>query len=282
VLLLPTKAVARACSAPVPSKAMDVVVSGGCDGWAAHRGGVAVGKAAVLVRPDARCFVVFDACHPDAYRPLLQTIAPQLRRDLYTEIGEADVQVLQRLVGLGFVVNRREHTYAIATDPMVTGLTNRAVPAGFEILTADRVSENRLRELDEELKQDVPGADGWQWDRQGFRNETYDAPDFDPTTYLVAIEQATGRYAGLVRVWNRPSGPRLGLIGVGRGYRRRGLARLLLAQVFAILHQRGKTEVVAEVDVTNTSSNRLLTGLGAHRTGGTIELIRPWPAAGPA
>jgi hypothetical protein len=49
-------------------------------------------------------------------------------------------------------------------------------------------------------------------------------------------------------------------------------ARLLLAQVFAILQQRGKTEVVAEVDVTNTSSNRLLTGLGAHRTGGTIEL----------
>jgi ribosomal protein S18 acetylase RimI-like enzyme len=269
-------------SAHVPSKAMDVVVSGGCDGWAAHRGGVAVGNAAVLVRPDARCFVVFGACDLDAYRPLVQAIARQLRRDLYTEIGEADAQVLQRLVGLGFVVNRREHIYTIATDPMVTGLTNLAVPAGFEILTADRVSEDRLRELDEELKQDVPGADGWQWDRQGFRKETYEAPDFDPATYLVAIEQATGRYAGLVRVWNRPSGPRLGLIGVGRGYRRRGLARLLLAQVFAILHQRGKTQVVAEVDVTNTSSNRLLISLGAHRTGGTIELIRPWPAAGPA
>jgi ribosomal protein S18 acetylase RimI-like enzyme len=282
VLPLRTKVVARACSAPVPSKAMDVVVTGGRDGWAAHRGEVAVGNAAVLVRPDARCFVVFGACHLDAYQPLLQAIARQLRRDLYTEIGEADVQVRDRLVDLGFVVNRREHTYAIATDPMVTGLTDLAVPAGFELLTADRVSEDRLRELDEELKQDVPGADGWQWDRQGFRNETYEAPDFDPATYLVAIEQATGRYAGLVRVWMRPSGPRLGLIGVGRGYRRRGLARLLLAQVFAILQQRGKTEVVAEVDVTNTSSNRLLTGLGAHRTGGTIELIRPWPAAGPA
>ena len=46
-----------------------------------------------------------------------------------------------------------------------------------------------------------------RWDRQGFRNQTYDAPDFDPATYLVAVEQATGCYAGLVRVWNRPSGP---------------------------------------------------------------------------
>jgi ribosomal protein S18 acetylase RimI-like enzyme len=105
---------------------------------------------------------------------------------------------------------------------------------------------------------------------------TYDAPDFDPATYLVAIEQATSRYAGLVRVWNRPGHPRLGLIGVGRPYRCRGLASLLLAQVFATLHQRGTAEVVAEVDVTNIGSNRLLTGLGAHRTGGLIELVRPW------
>jgi hypothetical protein len=68
-----------------------------------------------------------------------------------------------------------------------------------------------------------------RWDRQGFRNQTYDAPDFDPATYLVAIEQATGCYAGLVRVWNRPSGPRLGLLAVGGGDRRRGLAIWLLA-----------------------------------------------------
>jgi RimJ/RimL family protein N-acetyltransferase len=261
---------------------MDVVVTRTPESWAAHHGESVVGKAAASVRPDGRSFVVFAACHPDAYRPLVQAIARQLRRDLYTETGEADSEALQRLVGSGFVVNRREHTYAVPTDPTVTGLTNLPVPAGFEILTADRVSEDRLRELDDELKQDVPGADGWKWDRQGFRNETYDAPDFDPATYLVAIEQATGRYAGLVRVWNRPSGPRLGLIAVGRGYRRRGLARVLLAQVFAILQQRGETEVVAEVDVTNTSSNRLLISLGTRRTGGTIELIRPWPAAGPA
>jgi ribosomal protein S18 acetylase RimI-like enzyme len=139
------------------------------------------------------------------------------------------------------------------------------------------VCEDRLRELDDQLKQDVPGADGWRWDRQGFRAETYDAPDFDPATYLVAVEQATGRYAGLARVWNRPSGPRLGLVGVARPYRRRGLARSLLAQAFAVLHRRGEPEVVAEVDVTNTASNSLLTSLGARRTGGSLELIRPCP-----
>jgi RimJ/RimL family protein N-acetyltransferase len=185
-----------------------------------------------------------------------------------------------RLTALGFVVNRREHAYTIPTDPRITGLSGAALPAGFELRTADRVDEDRLRELDDELRQDVPGADGWRWDRQGFRRETWDAPDFDPATYLVAIERATGRYAGLVRVWQRPSGPRLGLIGVGRPYRRRRLARGLLARAFGVLHERGRTEVVAEVDVTNTASNRLLTGLGARPTGGFVELVLPWPAGG--
>jgi ribosomal protein S18 acetylase RimI-like enzyme len=261
---------------------MEVVVAKTPEGWMALHGEVAVGKAAAFVRPDARCFVSFDACRADAYQPLAQAMAQRLRRDLYTEIGEVDIQVRDRLGRLGFVVNRREHIYTVSTDPTVTALTNVAVPAGFEILTADQVNEDRLRKLDDELKQDVPGADGWKWDRQGFRNETHDAPDFDPATYLVAIEQPGGRYAGLVRVWNRPSGPRLGLIAVGRPYRRRGLARVLMAQVFGVLHQRGETDVVAEVDAANTGANRLLIGLGARRTGGSIELICQWPAAGSA
>jgi ribosomal protein S18 acetylase RimI-like enzyme len=262
--------------------AMEVVVAKTPQGWMALHSEVAIGKAAAMVRPDARCFVSFDACRADAYQPLVQAMGQDLRRDLYTEIGEADIQLGDRLVGLGFVVNRREHLYVVPTDPTVTALTNVAVPAGFEIRTADQVDEDRLRGFDEELKQDVPGADDWTWDRQGFRNETYGAPDFDPATYLVAIERPGGRYAGLVRVWNRPSGPRLGLIAVGRPYRRRGLARSLLARVFGVLHQRGETEVVAEVDTTNTGANRLLISLGARRAGGSIELIRPWSAASSA
>jgi hypothetical protein len=35
--------------------------------------------------------------------------------------------------------------------------------------------------------------------------------------------------------------------------------------------------VTCEVDTTNAGSNRLLTGIGARRTGGFVELMRPWP-----
>jgi ribosomal protein S18 acetylase RimI-like enzyme len=257
---------------------MEVVVARTPDGWTARRGRLAVGGAAALVRPDGRCFVSFRSCRVEAYGPLLHAIARHVGRDLHTEIDESDAALRDRLVGLGLVVDRRERAYVIPTDPTVTGLTGAATPAGFEVLTADRVDEERLRELDEELRQDVPGADGWKWDRQGFRQETWDAPDFDPANYLVAIERATGRYAGLVRVWNRQSGPRLGLIGVGRPYRRRGLARSLLAQAFGVLHERGRTEVVAEVDVGNGASSSLLTGLGARPTGGFVELVLTQPA----
>jgi ribosomal protein S18 acetylase RimI-like enzyme len=77
-----------------------------------------------------------------------------------------------------------------------------------------------------------------------------------------------------VRVWNNPGTLRLGLIAVLPSYRRRGLARSLLARAFGVLDHRGQAEVSAEVDDANIASTTLLTGLGARRTGGSLELIR--------
>jgi ribosomal protein S18 acetylase RimI-like enzyme len=88
------------------------------------------------------------------------------------------------------------------------------------------------------------------------------------------VEDRSGEYVGLARVWINPNLPRLGLIAVLAPYRRRNLARALLASVLAVLHRRGATEVSAEVDDGNVASRTLLEGLGARRTGGTIALIR--------
>ena len=68
--------------------------------------------------------------------------------------------------------------------------------------------------------------------------------------------------------------PRLGFIGVHRRYRRRGIARALLAEVFSRLVARGVSEVSTEIDETNTASRALLEGLGARRTGTSVELVR--------
>lgn len=222
-----------------------------------------------MIRPDGRCFVSFDA-NPVEVREQLEELA----RDLYATVDEADAEARRLHEQLGFVVNRRESNYLIPTDPQITGLRGVEAPRGFVLVGADRVDANRLRVLDDALRQDVPGTDGWRWGEADFREETFESPQFDPATYLVAVEETSGELAGLVRVWNNPGTPRLGLIAVLPSYRRRCLARTLLGRAFGVLHDRGQAEVSAEVDDANVASTTLLTALGARRTGGSLELIR--------
>jgi ribosomal protein S18 acetylase RimI-like enzyme len=146
------------------------------------------------------------------------------------------------------------------------------VPAGVTIVPADEKESDRLARLDERLRQDVPGSDGWVNDPEEFREYTFDE-HFDPRLHLVA--GVGGEYAGLVRVWRGNRVPRLGLIAVLRWHRRRGLARALLHAAFTPLAERGIELVSAEADVTNTPSQALLASLGARRTGGSVELRRP-------
>lgn len=188
-------------------------------------------------------------------------------------VDEADTDARELWKNVGFEVGRREGVYVIPTDPTTTGLRGVEPPRGFMFVSADRVDVDRLRLLDDALRQDVPGTDGWRWEPDAFRKKTFCA-EFDPATYLVAVAQATDEYVGLARVWNNPSGPRLGLIAVLAPYRRRGVARALLAPPLAVLHHRGKQDVVTEVDDTNIASISLICGLGARRVGGAIELVR--------
>jgi ribosomal protein S18 acetylase RimI-like enzyme len=151
------------------------------------------------------------------------------------------------------------------------------LPAGLGVLSAAAADITRLRLLDDALRQDVPGSAGWRWRTEEFRAETF-GPFFDPATYLVAVDRASGEYAGLVRIWRSRAGPRLGLIAMLAQYRRHGAARALLGQAFAVLAARGAASVIGEVDDTNVASVSLLTGLGARRYGGNVELIRRRPS----
>ncbi|MGI8692263.1 MAG: GNAT family N-acetyltransferase [Geodermatophilaceae bacterium] len=245
--------------------------------WSLVRGAEAVASAHATCRPDGRWFVSIDGWDEAADAPLLAAMVGDLRHDLHTNVDGADEVELRRWHRLGFEPSRRESLLAVPVDPGVSGLTQSVLPDGIVLVSADAVDETTLRELDDTLRADVPGSAGWVNDPMEFREYTFDERQFDPATYLVAVDDACERFAGLVRVWTTPRLSRLGLIGVTAPYRRRGLARALLAGAFAPLHERGVRTVAAQVDVTNTASVALLNDIGAEQVGETIELVRPRP-----
>jgi GNAT superfamily N-acetyltransferase len=240
--------------------------------WHALEDDVVVGRGHALHRADGRAFISIDTWADDVFVAIAGAMTEDLPSPVYTVVAEDDREHLGRWSMLGFRDNRREDEYAIPTAPEVTGLASAVLPTGIQLLGADRVDEDRLRALDQTLRQDVPGYVGWINRPAQFHQMTFENRWFDPTTYLVAVHE--GEYVGLVRILGLRRQPRLGLIGVLPAFRRRGLARALLAAALRPLHERGIATVSAEADESDPASRALFREIGAVRTGGAIELVR--------
>jgi RimJ/RimL family protein N-acetyltransferase len=242
--------------------------------WETHEGEDLVGAVRVLIRPDQRTLVSFGECRDDAYAPLLARVDAEMGCELYTSADESDHATRERLGTLGFVVDRLEHAYRIPLDPRRLRLLDLGPPPGVTLISAAAADLDRLRLLDDALRQGTPGSEGWRWSAEEFRDETF-SDGFDPATYLVAVEQDTGEYAGLVRLWMKEAGPRFGFVGVAPRFRRTRVTYALLSTVLAEVHRRGHREVVGEIDATNRASNGIAARAGAERVGGSLVLVRP-------
>jgi GNAT superfamily N-acetyltransferase len=182
--------------------------------------------------PETRTFL-----RPDGRRFVVGSLDGELpSEELFATTDESDVERLRELEDLGFSRERRELHLMLPAKA-----ARLPAPPGVDAVHADAVDEETLRLLDDELRQDVPGTDGWRWAADDFREETYRSPHFDPAVYLVAT--AEGEHVGICRVWIRPEYPRLGFIGVRSSLRQRGIARWLIGETFAVLHARGEREV---------------------------------------
>jgi len=239
--------------------------------WHALDDDVVVGRGHALHRADGRAFISIDTWADDVFVALAEAITKDLPAPVYTVVAEDDREHLGRWSMLGFRDNRREDEYAIPTAPELTGLADVGVPPGFSLISAVQADEDRLRLLDQELRRDVPGYANWVNRPAEFHALTFANRFFDPATCLVAIHG--NEYAGLVRIHGLPRQPRLGLVGVRPAYRRRGLARVLLAAALRPLHERGVSTVSAEADEGDPAARTLLRSIGAMRTGGAIELV---------
>jgi ribosomal protein S18 acetylase RimI-like enzyme len=233
--------------------------------WIASRDGEVIGELHPWLAPDRKLRLFFDETDPSAYEALIGKVdGPCL-----TTVDEADRAAVETLTALGFIPVRRE----VQLEIPVTRTTFE-LPTGYRLISAADTGVRDLMALDDALRNDVPGAEGWESNETSFREQTYDSPYFDPATYLVAVG-TDNSYVGLVRIWNGPRPlPRLGLIGVLPDHRRRGLARALISAALNVVAGRGATLVIAEADATNTASLTLLTSFGATQVGVDLELAR--------
>jgi ribosomal protein S18 acetylase RimI-like enzyme len=242
--------------------------------WVASNDGREVGRLSALRRPNARWFVACDTWFDAVHDALVMSAAEDLQQDLYASVNETDEESLARHIASGFAVQRREVEFTIPVARALQSLGAPKPPTGYRLMSAAEIDEVDLRILDDVLREDVPGSDGWVNQPQEFREYTF-AAHFDRTAYLVAVDDG-GNSVGLVRIWKTPLPRRLGLIAVIREHRRHGLARALVASALQAVEVQGVTSVAAEVDAENAPSLALFDRMGAERTGGTVELCRPF------
>ena len=183
------------------------------------------------------------------------------------------------LIDAGFAASRREVTVEVDLDQALTSIGEARLPAGVAAISAADADVERLRLLDDALRDDIPGTAGWRSTPEVFANDNFGDSAFDHRTYLVAVDERDGEYVGLVRVWMNRTDPRIGMFGVLPTHRRRGITLALLARCLRVARDEGHRTATSEFDETNGASTGVFERLGARQTGSTIELaLEPPPS----
>ena len=235
--------------------------------WHAVENDLVVGRGHASCRLDGRTFLSVDTWRDAVFDRLAAAMLADQSKPRYTVVDETDRDLAASWVRAGFATWRRESEFVVPT-----GLTRTTVPSGVLIATADDVAEAPLRELDQAIRAEVESTVGWQTMPAEVLPWQGGTRPIDPSKYTVAVRD--DRYVGLVRVATMTRRPRIGLVAVLSAEQRHGIALALLSQVLSGLHRSGFEAATAEVDETNTAATALFKGLGARRTGSSLELIR--------
>ncbi len=158
----------------------------------------------------------------------------------------------RRLEARGFTLTRR---YAQLVRPSLDDIPNLPIPRPFEIRPIDpldaamhrRVFEADARAFEDSYGQEATSEAQWA--------AFVEAPNFDPTLWRVAFdgEVIAGQILSFMDEM-REDGTRLGMteaISVQPEYRRRGLARALLAESLRAVRDAGATSAGLGVDTQN-------------------------------
>ncbi|MGH8877562.1 MAG: GNAT family N-acetyltransferase [Stackebrandtia sp.] len=199
--------------------------------WIAVDNGRGLGAAVAWRDPDRRVRLTLDCHDSTAYRPLVHAAAADIKTDIHTSVSGSDLLLRRAFTAEGFRLDFTEDVFAARFTTAARALKPARLPDGYTLITADRADGRSWFTLDNTLRQDVRGCEGWRGDLKWFAEHNQDSADFDPSAYLIAVDDTNGEYAGLVRFRkHREAGPRLEMLAVLRQYRACGLGRALLAR----------------------------------------------------
>jgi mycothiol synthase len=161
--------------------------------------------------------------------------------------------------GLGYSVVRHHYRMAIELDgpPPAPEWPLGIAARPFDLADARAVHAAQQEALADDWSHTPTAFDEW-------RRLRLEAPDFDPTLWTIAW--AGAEVAGLIRGEPRRwGGGWIGVLGVRRPWRRRGLGLALLRHTFALFFARGEPRVGLGVDAQNPSgATRLYERAGMH------------------
>src|SRR5690606_25674448 len=224
----------------------------GCQGqpvrrWMAIDGGKAAAAVSLWDRPDRRTFLYFAGPDRTANPRLADAVTEALERPVYAFADSADEELVEALQS----GDSRPSTSPRGSESDSTGFWRSCGGPGFRPRSAS-VAPMRSTRTDcstwttqsvaRPREQTVGKATG-----NGSTRSSTESPPFDPSAYLVAVDDRSGDYAGLVRMWRNPDGPRFGLVGVLPEYRNTTIAGALLRQALQAASGWGHESFTAEV-----------------------------------
>lgn len=191
------------------------------------------------------------------YEAMLDALAPYKPQELNTRVREDEPDRIHFLDARGFVEFDRDWESRLDPSQVDVSAYNGLLPSlqrkGIVIKTLAEVMDHdpayaqKLYDLDWEASQDAPTVDTLT--RPSFdeyQTELFASPNLLPDAFFIAVDEASGDYAGLSNLWRNAANPgelMTGFTGVKRAYRRRGIALALKLKAVAYAQERGNPTI---------------------------------------
>jgi GNAT superfamily N-acetyltransferase len=246
-------------------------VVGGCSSgqiaWAFHPDRY---DTNVAVRPDRQGRGYGGALYDHVRRVLIGRGAEAI----LTNVREDFTRSLRFVRDRGFVETMREWESRLDVVGFDSArwdeVRQRPLPHGIVIktlteLASDPERDRKVWDLENDTSRDVPSTEEHvDLPFETYRSMVLDNPNLLPDAFIIAVEEATGRYVGSSNLWRRPADSDLqtGLTAVRREYRRMGVALAMKLRAIDYARRVGAPVIRTENATTNRGMLAINEALG--------------------